>query len=219
MGTSYLQEFNMGSVLLRLLLAMASGAAIGFGRARKKQNAGFRTYILVSLGSALTILISLYEYEMLTHAWAYAAEYTDIKFDASRLATQVVNGIGFLTAGTIIAIAHRQVSGLTTAIGLFAAACLGIATGTKMCSISSCVPARISASPFCSCGSRAAPTAKPRPTRPSSCCAPGGKSTASCCSPTSRRCPASSRSTTAARVRKLYNCSVPMRLKLRLIAR
>lgn len=129
MGTSYLQEFNIASVLLRLLLAMASGAAIGLGRARKKQNAGFRTYILVSLGSALTILISLYEYEMLTHTWAWAAEYSDIKFDASRLATQVVNGIGFLTAGTIIAIAHRQVSGLTTAIGLFAAACLGIAAG------------------------------------------------------------------------------------------
>ena len=122
-------QFTFASVLLRLLLAMASGAAIGFGRARKKQNAGFRTYILVSLGAALTMLISLYEYQMLTGPWAYAAAYTDVKFDASRFSAQVVTGVGFLTAGTIIAIAHRQVSGLTTAIGLFAAACLGIAAG------------------------------------------------------------------------------------------
>lgn len=129
MTASYLEQFNFGSVLLRLLLAMASGAAIGIGRSRKKQNAGFRTYILVSLGAALTILISLYEYEMLIGPWAEAAAYTDLKFDASRFAAQVVSGIGFLAAGTIIAIAHRQVSGLTTAIGLFAAACLGIAAG------------------------------------------------------------------------------------------
>ena len=129
MEASYLEQFNFVSVLLRLMLAMASGAAIGFGRSRKKQNAGFRTYILVSLGAALTILISLYEYQMLVGPWAEAAAYTDLKFDASRFAAQVVNGIGFLAAGTIIAIAHRQVSGLTTAIGLFAAACLGIAAG------------------------------------------------------------------------------------------
>lgn len=122
-------HFTFAELLVRLLLAMASGAAIGYGRARKKQNAGFRTYILVSLGAALTMLISFYEYEMLVGPWLGASDYTELRFDASRFAAQVVNGIGFLAAGTIIAIAHRQVSGLTTAIGLFAAACLGIAAG------------------------------------------------------------------------------------------
>ena len=69
----YLEQFHFWTVLLRLALAMASGAAIGYGRARKKQNAGFRTYILVSIGAALTVLISLYEYEMLVGPWAEAA--------------------------------------------------------------------------------------------------------------------------------------------------
>ena len=125
----YLQQFNFLSVLLRLLLAMFSGFVIGYGRAVKKQNAGLRTYILTSLGAALTMLISLYEYEMLIGDWAYVALLQEIKFDASRFSAQVITGIGFLAAGTIIAVAHQQVSGLTTAIGLFAAACLGIAAG------------------------------------------------------------------------------------------
>ena len=125
----YLHQFNFVSALLRLLLAMAAGAAVGYGRARKKQNAGLRTYILTSVGAALTVLISMYEYEMLSGQWAYMAAIQEIKFDASRFSAQVVTGIGFLAAGTIIAVAHQQVSGLTTAIGLFAAACLGIAAG------------------------------------------------------------------------------------------
>ena len=124
-----LREFNLVSVIARLLLALLAGAAIGYGRARKQVNAGLRTYILVSLGAALTVVISMYEYQMLTGAWAPIAELVDLKFDGSRFAAQVINGIGFLAAGTIIGIAHQQVSGLTTAIGLFASACMGLAAG------------------------------------------------------------------------------------------
>ena len=126
---AYLREFHFISVACRLLLALSVGALLGYGRAKKRANAGLRTYMLTTLGAALTILISLYENAMLNGAWAYAAELAGTKFDGSRFAAQVVNGIGFLTAGTIIAVAHRQVSGLTTAIGLFAAACMGIAAG------------------------------------------------------------------------------------------
>ena len=125
----YLRQFNLASVTVRRLLALAVGAVVGYGRARKKANAGLRTYMLTSIGAALTVLIAMYENEMLHGQWAYAVEATGFKYDASRFSAQVVTGIGFLAAGTIIAVAHRQVSGLTSAIGLFACAGLGIATG------------------------------------------------------------------------------------------
>ena len=125
----YLRQFNVPSVLFRLTLAMLVGALIGYGRARKKANAGLRTYMLTSIGAALTMLISMYEYEMLNGPWAYAAEISGLKFDIARFSSQVGSGVGFLAAGTIIAVAHRQVSGLTSAIGLFACATLGIACG------------------------------------------------------------------------------------------
>lgn len=126
----YLKEFNFVSVVVRLLLAMASGAAIGYGRAKKSRNAGLRTYMLVSTGAALTILVSLYENQMLYGQWAWAADLAEFKFDGTRYAAQVINGIGFLAAGTIIGSSHQQVSGLTSAIGLFTAAALGIAAGS-----------------------------------------------------------------------------------------
>ena len=126
---NYLKEFNFVSVVVRLLLAMTSGALIGYGRAKKERNAGLRTYMLISIGSALTLLISLYENEMLNGAWAPVVEAVGMKFDATRFGAQVLAGIGFLAAGTIIASAHQQISGLTSAIGLFAAAVLGIASG------------------------------------------------------------------------------------------
>lgn len=125
----YLRSFHFGSVLLRLLLAVAAGGIIGYGRARKRRNAGLRTYMLVSLGAALTMLISLYEYEMLQTQWAWLWDAADVKFDGTRYAAQVISGIGFLAAGTILAVSHQQVSGLTTAIGLVASAALGIAAG------------------------------------------------------------------------------------------
>ena len=126
---TYLREFHFGTVVLRLLLAALAGGVIGFGRSRRHMKAGLRTYILTSIGAALTILISLYEYEMFTTQWAWVTELQELKFDASRFAAQVINGIGFLAAGSIVAAAHNQMSGLTTASGLFASVCMGIAAG------------------------------------------------------------------------------------------
>ena len=128
-GIAYLREFNLLSVIVRLLLATAAGSLLGYGRSRKRHNAGMRTYMLTSIGAALTILISMYEYEMFNSLWAFAREYTDLKYDGARLSAQVINGVGFLAAGTIISAGHQQVSGMTTAIGFFVSACLGIAAG------------------------------------------------------------------------------------------
>jgi len=125
----YLREFNFVTVIIRLVLALAAGALTGYGRAIKKQTAGLRTYMLTSVGAALTILISLYEYAMLTGQWSTFIDVSEMKFDVVRIAAQVITGVGFLAAGNIIAVSHQQVSGLTTAIGLFASACLGIAAG------------------------------------------------------------------------------------------
>jgi putative Mg2+ transporter-C (MgtC) family protein len=125
----YLKEFNYVSVCFRLLLALISGALIGYGRAKKKQSAGLRTYMLTCVGAALTMLIAMYENAMLNGDWSLIEELPELKFDGSRFSTQVIQGIGFLAAGTIIAGAHMQVSGLTTAVGLFANACIGIACG------------------------------------------------------------------------------------------
>lgn len=124
-----LREFNFVSAAVRLLLAMAAGGVIGLGRSRKERSAGFRTYMLISVGAAMSVLLALYQYHMLQGAWADAADATGNKYDASRLAAQVVTGIGFLGAGIIIKANHQQVKGLTTATGLFATVCLSMAAG------------------------------------------------------------------------------------------
>ncbi len=124
-----LRGFTFFTVCLRLLLAAAAGGIIGYGRARRKRPAGLRTYMLTTIGAALSTLLALYEYEMICGAWAPVVEEVGMKFDGSRYSSSVVSGIGFLAAGTIIASAHRQVSGLTTATGIFASVCMGIACG------------------------------------------------------------------------------------------
>lgn len=124
-----LRQFSFGTALLRLVLALACGGAIGYGRSKKARAAGLRTYMLISVGAAMSVLLTLYEYEMLTGAWAAITAEVGQKFDASRLAAQVITGIGFLGAGIIIKVAHQQVNGLTTATGLFATVCMGMAAG------------------------------------------------------------------------------------------
>lgn len=126
---AYLKEFNFVSVLFRLLLAMVGGGLLGFGRSRKARSAGFRTYMLISIGAALSVILTVYYYEMLHGPWAGTLARVGEKFDASRLASSVISGIGFLGAGTIIKGAHQQVNGLTTATGMFATVCIGIASG------------------------------------------------------------------------------------------
>lgn len=122
-------EFTFGDMALRLLLAMICGGTIGYGRSKKERPAGLRTYMLVCLGAASAVLVSLYLYQMLHGQWASVTEEVGNKYDASRIAAQTITGIGFLGAGIIIKVAHFQVSGLTTATGLFAAVCMGLACG------------------------------------------------------------------------------------------
>ena len=125
----YLRQFNFVSVCVRLLLALLAGGVIGFGRGMRKQTAGLRTYIIACVGAALAAMIGFYLHSMLTGIWAEVPFISDIKFDGSRFSAAVISGIGFLAAGSIMLIAHQQVSGLTTAIGLFVTACIGIAAG------------------------------------------------------------------------------------------
>ena len=125
----YLRELNTLSIFVRLVLAMFFGGMIGLDRERKGRAAGFRTYMVVCLGAALTMLLSQYEYCMLTTQWAELAAEIGIRTDVSRFGAQVINGIGFLGAGTIIVTGRQEVKGLTTAAGLWASACTGLAIG------------------------------------------------------------------------------------------
>ena len=125
----FLRELNMCSVMLRLTLAMFFGGLIGLERGRKRRPAGFRTYMLVCLGAALTMLLSQYEYHMINTAWSALAEESGVRTDVARFGAQVINGIGFLGAGTIIVTGRQEVKGLTTAAGLWASACMGLAIG------------------------------------------------------------------------------------------
>ena len=125
----YLRELHFASVVVRLALAMLLGGCIGLERGRKRRPAGFRTYMLVCLGAALTVLLSLYEFTMVTGPWSDICAEIGIKTDVSRFGAQVINGIGFLGAGTILVTGRQQVKGLTTAAGLWASACTGLAVG------------------------------------------------------------------------------------------
>lgn len=120
-----LSEFNIVSVFLRLILAMLFGGIIGLERGKKRRAAGFRTYMMVCLGATLTMLLGQYLQYMLNTAWSGSA----LTSDVSRISAQVINGIGFLGAGTIIVTNRQQVKGLTTAACLWASACTGIAIG------------------------------------------------------------------------------------------
>lgn len=125
----YLREMNTLSIFVRLVLAMLFGGMIGLDRERKGRAAGFRTYMMVCLGASLTMLLSQYEYFMLTTQWADLAAEIGIRTDVARFGAQVINGIGFLGAGTIIVTGRQEVKGLTTAAGLWASACTGLAIG------------------------------------------------------------------------------------------
>jgi len=125
----YLREFNIVSVTLRLCLAMFCGGCIGLDRGRKRRAAGFRTYMLVCMGAALAMILSQYEMTMLETTWADVANLVGIRTDVSRFGAQVINGIGFLGAGTVIVTSKQEVKGLTTAAALWASACMGLAIG------------------------------------------------------------------------------------------
>lgn len=109
---------------LRLLLAGIMGVAIGLDREYRAKEAGYRTHFLVSLGSALFMIISQHGFEAVTG-------HQGIGLDPSRVASQVVTGIGFIGAGTII-LQKRTVRGLTTAAGIWATSAIGLAIGAGM---------------------------------------------------------------------------------------
>lgn len=131
MGTvfGYLQQFNIASTCFKLILAMSAGGLVGIERERKRRPAGFRTYMLVALGAALTMILSQYLNFMLDHDWAETVKIVGTRTDVSRFGAQVINGVGFLGAGTIIVTGRQEVKGLTTAAALWASACMGLAAG------------------------------------------------------------------------------------------
>ena len=115
--------------MLRVVLAIIAGGVIGLERERKGRAAGFRTYMLVALGAAVTVILSQYLDAVLDSFMADAYAVVGQRTDVVRLGTQVVSGVGFLAAGTIIVTGKQEVTGLTTAAGLWASACLGLAIG------------------------------------------------------------------------------------------
>ena len=113
-----LEQFNIVSVVMRILLAMLLGGLIGIEREKSRRPAGFRTHILVCVGACLTALIGLY-------VWYEMGDVTD----PMRISAQVISGIGFLGVGTILVKEHDHITGLTTAAGLWTTAAIGIACG------------------------------------------------------------------------------------------
>ncbi len=125
----YLRQFNLASVLLRLTLAVVCGGLIGVNREHKRRPAGFRTYMMVCMGAALSMILGQYEDAMLHTLLSGAFEAVGQPTDVTRFGAQVINGIGFLGTGTILITEQREVKGLTTAAGLWATACMGLAIG------------------------------------------------------------------------------------------
>ncbi len=116
-----MRELTFPSVLLRLSLSILLGGSIGLERARKNRPAGFRTYMLVCMGASLAMILGQY-IALLAASWGSQS-------DMTRIGAQVINGVGFLGAGTILLTQKRQVKGLTTAAALWASACMGLALG------------------------------------------------------------------------------------------
>ncbi|MRH41133.1 hypothetical protein GH741_00405 [Aquibacillus halophilus] len=108
-------------ISIRLVIALVLGGAIGLERELGSHHAGFRTHILVCLGSALIVLLSIYGFSQF-------ANEPNVRMDPARLAAQVISGIGFLGAGTILR-TGKIVSGLTTAASLWVSAAIGLAVG------------------------------------------------------------------------------------------
>ena len=113
-----LQQLNYLSIAVRILLAALIGCMIGLERERGNRPAGFRTYTLVSVGACLVMMTNQYMFDLYQTG------------DPARLGAQVISGVGFLGAGTILVTRNNQVRGLTTAAALWTSACVGLALGT-----------------------------------------------------------------------------------------
>lgn len=113
-----------GSLLIRMILASICGVFIGFERSRRQKDAGIRTHMIVALGAALAMIVSKYGFFDLL-------EYEGLRADASRIASNVITGVGFLGAGVIF-VKDVSIKGLTTAAGIWATASVGLAIGSGM---------------------------------------------------------------------------------------
>lgn len=109
---------EFGEAALKIFLALVVGGIIGMERGRQGRAAGMRTHILVCLGATLTSMTGMYAYDIL-----------GVGNDPLRIAAQVISGIGFLGVGTILIKGRFQITGLTTAAGIWCAATIGIALG------------------------------------------------------------------------------------------
>ena len=112
-----LRDLTYTEIATRIILSVLFGGILGMERGMKNRGAGLRTYMLVCLGSCVV---------MMTNQFLYQSYQSG---DPARLGAQVINGIGFLGAGTIIVTKRNQIKGLTTAAGLWASACMGLAIG------------------------------------------------------------------------------------------
>ena len=116
-------EWN--EILIRLFLAAFFGALVGLERERKDWTAGMRTHMMVCVGSSLIMLVSSFGFSDVLGR-------DNISLDPSRVAAQVISGIGFIGAGTILFLKQGTIRGLTTASGLWTVAAIGLATGGGM---------------------------------------------------------------------------------------
>lgn len=114
---SYIRDFNIVSVIVRIAMAVLVGGVIGTERGKHGSAAGLRTHILVCIGATMTSLTAMY---------VAAASMTG---DVFRLSAQVISGIGFLGAGMIMIKNNSAITGLTTAAGMWATASIGVALG------------------------------------------------------------------------------------------
>lgn len=112
-----IRALTFTTVIIRIILSILLGAMLGIERGLKNRPAGFRTYILVCLGSCIIMQTNQYVYQIYQTG------------DPVRMAAQVVSGIGFLGAGSIIVTKQNQIKGLTTAAGLWASSAVGLAVG------------------------------------------------------------------------------------------
>lgn len=118
---AFLRDLNSWTVILRLVIAVVCGGLVGLEREVHGRAAGLRTHMMVAVGAALTTLIGMFSLDILEVTWA----------DPMRIGAQVISGIGFLGAGTILLKkGNSQITGLTTAAGLWVTAVIGLAAGT-----------------------------------------------------------------------------------------
>ncbi|WP_047981990.1 MgtC/SapB family protein [Ornithinibacillus contaminans] len=116
---------NFLLIVVRVLIALVLSGLIGFERELKNHSAGFRTHILVGVGSCLMMVLSLFGFE------AFIAAYDNVQFDPARIPSYVISGIGFLGAGTIM-VYGGTIRGLTTAASIWTVAGLGLVVGAGM---------------------------------------------------------------------------------------